>query len=795
MSQEHNVEYMGRDGFIWWLGQVEDKKDPANLGRVKVRVAGWYTGREYKERMPTEKLPWAHVMQPTTSGGVKNVGDSANKLEVGAIVMGFFMDGESGQQPCVMGCIRSSIEGTEEEKKAGEWIADLKNPGYSGISVGSAGTETHLANRSVNSTTAKAAESDPGSVAGGNTNPNATAKDLGPNGATEARGVAFGQSLPSSSANGTGTPNPEPIEAADGTAEGGSIATFADSVSSMLGDIGLTAASITSGGVSWVNGVGVDLQSRIDAVMNFISGAANGLVADIKQLAAKALQELVALITKVVAGLPLVVQILINVALKVIGKFLCTDLGDLNSLIGSVTGLVQGMINQILGQITSQITNVLSTIQGTVDSVLSQVNSAISFISNAAGQVGSVVSGIASAARAAKSASDLAKFADLNFTNISSLIMAVIDMIPWRCDRGNGNSGKKRWLPLYGGSTCDRAELGQRGFNLGNAIGNNPFSKLMEIDPYLTYINAAPNGSYSVVNNKPGGESRIEAGPAGSSSTLQDAKGNTHVQNQGNYTQEVSEDKCTHVKKDKIENIDGDYKLKIGGNFHVEVGGAMHINMSQGKQRNGGNQPVKSTIVSQGTFEIESKENFELKSGGLIDLVGQGETRLNGSKASIKANSISFETEGELTQTCGVFTMNVNTTTNIVTGMGITPGLKGLNATIGGIALVNHIISIGAPPVPPLFTYNMAPIGVFNSNILGAVNNTVTGATTNVFTGAVTETVTGNYTGAITGNETHQTTGPFTRNVTGVGTYACQGVSTISSQGPLVLSGVPILLN
>ncbi len=802
MSQDHNVEYMGRDGFIWWLGQVEDKKDPANLGRVKVRVAGWYTGREYKEKMPTENLPWAHVMQPTTSGGVKNVGDSANKLEVGAIVMGMFLDGESAQQPCVMGCIRSSIEGTEEEKKTGEWIADLKNPGYSTKLINSAGTESHLQNRSINSTTAKAAESDPGSVAGGNTNPNATAKDLGPNGATEARGVAFGQSIPASSANGAGIPNPDPMEAADGTPEGGSIATFGDSVSSMIGDIGLTAASITGGlsdGVSWVNGVAVDLQSRVDGVLNFIMGAANGLIADIKQMAAKALQALIKLISKAVSGLPLVVQTLINVALKVLGKFLCTDLGDLNSLIGQLEGVVQGMISDVVGQITNQITSVLSTIQGTVDQVLGKVNEAVSFVSDAAGQVGSIISGLASASKSARAASDLAKFADLNFTDIAGLIMAIIDMIPWRCDREEGNSGKRRWVPLYGGSQCDRADLGQRGFNLGSnnpAGGNNPYAKLMEIDPYLTYINSAPNGSYSVVNNKPGGESRVEAGPAGSSSTLQDAEGNTHVNNQGNYTQEVSEDKCTHVKKDKIENIDGDYKLKVGGNFHVEVGGAMHINMSQGKQKNGGNQPVKSTFVSQGTFEMEVKENVELKSGGLIDMVAQGEFRANGSKASIKADSISFETSGELTETCGVFTHNCNTQMNIITGMNpLVPGLKGILAQVGGKILINHSLGLPTEPVPT-YTYNMStPPGLHTTNIIGAVVKNVTGATTENYTGAHTTQVTGAYTKNVTVASTYNTTGTFTRNVSGVATYAAQGLSTISAAGPLVLIGVPILLN
>ena len=37
-------DVMGRDGFTWWIGEVESIKDPQMIGRVKVRIVGWYTG-------------------------------------------------------------------------------------------------------------------------------------------------------------------------------------------------------------------------------------------------------------------------------------------------------------------------------------------------------------------------------------------------------------------------------------------------------------------------------------------------------------------------------------------------------------------------------------------------------------------------------------------------------------------------------------------------------------------------------------------------------------------------------
>ena len=35
--------FMGQDGFVWFIGVVEDRNDPSKLGRVKVRCLGFHT--------------------------------------------------------------------------------------------------------------------------------------------------------------------------------------------------------------------------------------------------------------------------------------------------------------------------------------------------------------------------------------------------------------------------------------------------------------------------------------------------------------------------------------------------------------------------------------------------------------------------------------------------------------------------------------------------------------------------------------------------------------------------------
>lgn len=95
--------FMGKDGLSWFFGVVEDRMDPLEIGRVKVRVFGYHSSN--KNELPTETLPWATVLQPTTSANFSGKGLSSVGLLEGTWVFGFFADPGSYQIPVIIGAI------------------------------------------------------------------------------------------------------------------------------------------------------------------------------------------------------------------------------------------------------------------------------------------------------------------------------------------------------------------------------------------------------------------------------------------------------------------------------------------------------------------------------------------------------------------------------------------------------------------------------------------------------------------------------------------------------------------
>ena len=87
---------IGKEGFVWFIGTVEDRKDPEELGRVRVRCFGWHT--ENKELIPTDSLPWAFITQSPNN-------PASYTAKEGDMVFGFFLDAESAQNPVVIGVI------------------------------------------------------------------------------------------------------------------------------------------------------------------------------------------------------------------------------------------------------------------------------------------------------------------------------------------------------------------------------------------------------------------------------------------------------------------------------------------------------------------------------------------------------------------------------------------------------------------------------------------------------------------------------------------------------------------
>ena len=112
------THFLGKDGFIWWIGQIVDStkwagnlpstptkttKDQKGFDfRYKVRIMGYHTA--VPGDLSDDDLPWASVMLPVTagtSGGTR----TTPKLRQGNFVYGFFLDGEDAQQPIIMGVI------------------------------------------------------------------------------------------------------------------------------------------------------------------------------------------------------------------------------------------------------------------------------------------------------------------------------------------------------------------------------------------------------------------------------------------------------------------------------------------------------------------------------------------------------------------------------------------------------------------------------------------------------------------------------------------------------------------
>ena len=110
------TNFLGKNGFIWWVGIVQNRIDPLGLGRCQVRIFGYHgdfsisdttttstygidTNSPAYTNIPTESLPWAMPLYPV------NNSKTFMAPSLGDWCVGFFMDGESAQMPIIMGVL------------------------------------------------------------------------------------------------------------------------------------------------------------------------------------------------------------------------------------------------------------------------------------------------------------------------------------------------------------------------------------------------------------------------------------------------------------------------------------------------------------------------------------------------------------------------------------------------------------------------------------------------------------------------------------------------------------------
>jgi len=109
MDLNFKTNFVGKDGFVWWVGQIPDQESwqtqidegKGSWGiRYKVRIMGYHpydTGI-----LSDEDLPWAQVLCPPGNSGSAGRMETI-KLAQGDTVVGFFLDGHSAQIPIILG--------------------------------------------------------------------------------------------------------------------------------------------------------------------------------------------------------------------------------------------------------------------------------------------------------------------------------------------------------------------------------------------------------------------------------------------------------------------------------------------------------------------------------------------------------------------------------------------------------------------------------------------------------------------------------------------------------------------
>ena len=106
-----------KNAMYWWLGQVVDESTWIGNEQLHLHsrdaVPGW--GKRYRVRIfsrdsevkivPDEQLDMADVVVPVTSGSGHGGYGETVVLAQGSFVMGFYLDGEEGRQPMIVGTL------------------------------------------------------------------------------------------------------------------------------------------------------------------------------------------------------------------------------------------------------------------------------------------------------------------------------------------------------------------------------------------------------------------------------------------------------------------------------------------------------------------------------------------------------------------------------------------------------------------------------------------------------------------------------------------------------------------
>lgn len=704
---EPTVNFVGKDGFFWWVGEVEDNEDPMELGRVRVRVLGYYTNVRggTTADLPTENLPWATVLQHTCQPGNDGQGESSGQLQPGAIVMGFFMDGENAQMPIVIGVMRVKKSAESMETKQFAFTGEKMEPGV-GVNVAT------MSPGNPNSSMATTREEGYHRAKQDNTVDLPSQKGDKNSAAISGAGSPnnSGTVLAGSSGNPIKPKSPEkPIPAANGV--GGPWKTLEYELSYLLEDLADHAGSLIRAEdgdfMDIVTGKLVSAKQLTVRLQNFLGAVFAQVVSAMRQSLANLAEELELVnLLGGATGAPFVVFTVVQQAVSAILKSLCNIDSKLISFIEDPVGTVISYLEDFLDGIIDKATMVMQGVQATIDSVICQVQKLLDNVLEIVDTVSTIVDGVGKAQEiieAWKAGSEIfEEGTDLlkkGITSITGLIALFIKFATGGCNREpDGGKDTVGWYPLFGVTHCTPEELEKinkiRGKSRGNCGGDAGSGGLFdnifnEADPYLTAAKTWLDGSYEMFVGTPGRQASVKKTASGTTTTSvklnqneyakynarkevrkklgpnatdeevekqvqasvkagNDNKGDSgslvadHTSYAGNHTEEVHGDDCKQIDGDGVINIDGDYRLKITGDCHIEVGGGFFL----------GAEGSPKIVDNQGEKKSDKVQKHTIRFGSDVDIntVGakfevQG-AEFNVGSISTKITSSTFEASG-----------------------------------------------------------------------------------------------------------------------------------------------------
>ena len=687
---EPTINFVGKDGFFWWVGEVEDHKDPMKLGRVKVRVLGYYTNvrGETTSALPTDDLPWATVLQHTCQAGNDGQGESAGQLQPGAIVMGFFMDGEQAQMPIVIGVMRVTKSSVTKDSKTFAFTGQAVEPGLAPNKA-----TMHPMNPNSSMATTKATgykrPSDDNTVPLPNDGKSETAGNGTPNN--------VGNLLNGSAGNPNKPRQPKkPIPAANGVA--GPWKTLEYKLSYLLEDLADHAGTLMKAEdgdfIDIVTGKLVSAKALTAKIQNFLSAVFTQVVSAMRQSLANLAEQLELVnILGGATGAPFVVFTVIQQAVTTILKSLCMIdnqlLGFIADPVGSIVGLLEGVLDGLIDKATfvmqgvqTAIDRVICQVQGLLDTVLGVVDT-VKGIVDGVGKAKEIIDAWQAGSEIFEAGTDLFT---KGITSITGLIAMFIKFIGSGCGRSaDGGKDTVGWYPLFGVTHCTPEELEEinkiRGKSRGDCGGDSRAGGLLDsifndADPYLTAAKTFLDGSYEMFVGTPGRQASIHKNASGTTHTsvklnqslyaeyvarkkireespnltpeqIEDkVKKYTKTQNNqkgddgalvadhtsyaGNRTEETHGDNCSTVDGDVVRNIKGDYFLKVTGDCHIEVGGGFFL----------GAEGAPKVVDKKGEKKNSKVQKHTIRFGSDVDINTVGaKFELQGAEANIASTS------------------------------------------------------------------------------------------------------------------------------------------------------------